>query len=909
MGHLQRRLRHGIIHVVAHPKLTLLIAGVLLAASVVLALSRLRISSDENKLFSDKVKFFREFLEFDDKFPENDALYVVIEAKEPARAIPVSRWTGVADAITAKLRAMPGVVNSVDSRVPSEKMGSQGILFDQAARVRRSFEEFKEFTDLIKLWAEKPSLPLAVLGSTPTERFLSGLSLKLLAEKPKKDLFPFVELLAGSWLSTLNHPDQPLEAGKGLPDFASLDAEDPSRLGYYYVPDETDRSHHLLLVRIHPKVDYTSMTAISESVETIRVAINEAGQAFPEFKIGTTGRPALAADEMRITDRDSRNAEIVALSIVFVVMAFMLRSIWLALAAEMALAVGIGWTFGWATLTLGELNLLSLVFLIALIGIGMDYLVQILAAYRREARRRVRAQAIWARVFRSVGPPINTACLGAAGAFLVAALTDFRGAADLGIIAGGGLLLCLLAGYTVLPALLVLFPPKLQMIDAAERYSGPVAKVAGWRRFIPLAWMAALVAGIPFAVLTQFNPNLLDLQAPNLPSVKLIKKLQTWSAVVLSKDLKQLRDVRAAVQGSPFVGGTESILDAHDNYDWLKAHQRELPAIAWSEPNDVAPVDLKNIAQKARGLADRLDAGAPNSEAAADLRRFEDALVSGDPEKTATRLSAWQAAFIGELRGLVQQMTPPPLDEAKIPYELRSHLVSDDGEYALYILPKEDLWKRDRMEPFIRDVEARVARLPGGLSVTGIAPNIYHSTSSIEKSFYQATAYALALILILVLIDLRNIRQTLVAVSVLALGLPMLVALMGLFGIDWNFANFFGLPILIGAGHEYGVFLVHRYREAAADPRRAWRRWDASDRALLLCAFITSSSFGFFWALGHHRGLRSLGLVMALGTACIYLAAILVVRPLLIRELQRRALLSSATVRGKMTNDEIRIAN
>jgi predicted RND superfamily exporter protein len=121
------------------------------------------------------------------------------------------------------------------------------------------------------------------------------------------------------------------------------------------------------------------------------------------------------------------------------------------------------------------------------------------------------------------------------------------------------------------------------------------------------------------------------------------------------------------------------------------------------------------------------------------------------------------------------------------------------------------------------------------------------------------------------------------SISVLALGLPMLVALMGLFDVDWNFANFFGLPILIGAGHEYGVFLVHRYREAvgSASNRRAWRGWDVTDAALLLCAFVTSSSFGFFFLLAHHRGLKSLGLVMAMGSACIYLASVVVVRPIL----------------------------
>ena len=125
----------------------------------------------------------------------------------------------------------------------------------------------------------------------------------------------------------------------------------------------------------------------------------------------------------------------------------------------------------------------------------------------------------------------------------------------------------------------------------------------------------------------------------------------------------------------------------------------------------------------------------------------------------------------------------------------------------------------------------------------------------------------------------------------------MLVALMGLFHVDWNFANFFALPILIGAGHEYGVFLVHRYRESLRDAHRPWPRWDVADGALALCAFITSSSFAFFYLLARHRGLRSLGLVMALGTACIYLASVVALRPLLkgrlararARNLQRQA--------------------
>jgi len=67
-----------------------------------------------------------------------------------------------------------------------------------------------------------------------------------------------------------------------------------------------------------------------------------------------------------------------------------------------------------------------------------------------------------------------------------------------------------------------------------------------------------------------------------------------------------------------------------------------------------------------------------------------------------------------------------------------------------------------------------------------------------------------------------------------------------------------------------------------------------------LCAYITSTSFGFFWLLAQHRGLKSLGLVMALGIACIYLAALTVLRPLLKWRLQREAKNLQVPVAGRV---------
>jgi hypothetical protein len=382
---------------------------------------------------------------------------------------------------------------------------------------------------------------------------------------------------------------------------------------------------------------------------------------------------------------------------------------------------------------------------------------------------------------------------------------------------------------------------------------------------------------------------LIDLQAPNLESVKLVRTLQTWYAVELSNDLNVLARVRSALVNSPTVASTDSVLNAMDNQAFLDQPGNKLPDIQWAKPAAVEPGQLAVIADKCLALANHFKPLA-GSGPVVDSLQTVGGLLAGTENKPvlAARLTAWQLAFIEQLKGVMESLSPPQLDVSKLPPEMRGHYRSEDGTYALYIYPKNDLWKGADLKAFVRDVEPRVDSVPGAPPANGIAVQVYHSTAGIRSSFIHATLYALALIVVLVYLDMRRVSETLMAISVLALGLPMLIAIMGVLNMQWNFANFFGLPILIGAGHEYGVFLVHRYKESLAFPRHIWRGWDAADRALLLCAFVTSSSFGFFWALGHHEGLRSLGLVMAIGTACIYLAAVCVLEPLLKWKIARK---------------------
>jgi predicted RND superfamily exporter protein len=892
MSWFHRAILRLVLGIVERPRLTLVIAGVAFVAAGTLAATRLTISTDENELFSSHVPFFRNYLDYIGRFHENEAVYIIIEPKQSQPYPPLSRWTAAADAIDAAERRLTNYVDAVESHVDPNSLGESGLLYDDPEDLPAHEKQLADFVPLASLWGQ-PSFGDLVFGRTPVERAISKMGVQ---DPPQTNAAQFTGMFAGQLAATAS-TSSPIQVGGLVPDLIALSAKDPRVLGYSYVADATNPRNHLLLVQVYPHRDFTSLTAISRAVNAIRDAAEAAGAAFPEFDIGVTGRPTLEADQMETTDHDSHVTEAVALCTIFALLILFLRSVWLALASEISLLAGIGWTFGWATLAVGRLNILSIVFLIALIGIGMDYLVQILSRYRQEAARSRKPSVIWVNVFTHVALPINTACAGAAGAFLVATLTDFRGAAELGIIAGGGLFLCLVAGYTVLPALLVLLPPQIPLVPLARRRRehAPRPRAARWRLLLVPLWIIPLLGGLPWIHRTTFDSDLLKLQAQKLPSVKLVDKLQTWSAVVMSKNLESLRPVRDAALKSPLVDYTSSFLNAYDNRTALPGLTAKIPglsSIQWGTPPDVTPVDLTAIAAKARALADKYSAqpGPDFSTAAHALNDLAAALEHpSDPAAVAKRLSLWQSMFVTELKSIVGDLTPPRPDIDAAPAPLRAHLRSDDGYWALYIVPKKNLWDRTDLREFETDIEARVAAVPGAPPVTGIASDIYHSTQSIQASFYTSAAYALTLIFILVLFDLGHIGHTLIAVGVLALGIPVLVELMGYFGIDWNFANFFGLPILIGAGHEYGVFMIHRYREALHDHRRGWTTWDTSDKALLLCALITSSSFGFFFGFAHHQGLKSLGEVMAVGTACIYLATILVVRPILMWLLNRQA--------------------
>lgn len=141
------------------------------------------------------------------------------------------------------------------------------------------------------------------------------------------------------------------------------------------------------------------------------------------------------------------------------------------------------------------------------------------------------------------------------------------------------------------------------------------------------------------------------------------------------------------------------------------------------------------------------------------------------------------------------------------------------------------------------------------------------------------TLYAFVLVSALSLLMLWRLRESLLALLPLVLALAWTIGLMHLFGIRFNLANIWGLPMILGISAEFGLNVMFRYLEGRAYGGPLLAR--STVLGVVLNGLTTIVGFGSL-LIAAHRGIFSLGLLLTIGCAC-GLVASLIVLPIALR--------------------------
>ena len=631
------------------------------------------------------------------------------------------------------------------------------------------------------------------------------------------------------------------------------------------------------------------------AVDRLRELVEETKAEVPGLNVGLTGEPVLENDEMAQSQKDTLVASIASLLICALIFIYGYQETGRPVKATLCLIVGLAYTLAFATLTIGHLNILTITFVPILIGLAIDYGVHLIARYEEELRHGKSEEAALTKAMVFTGQGIFTGGFTTAGAFLAMGLTDFKGIQEMGIICGGGLLVCLVPMMTLLPVLLLRGRQNVldqELGDLAERR----ARIENLWLQRPV-WVSVLTLALCGAAATQlrkvyFDYNLLNMQSAGLPAVVFEKKLidstpkSVLFAAVIATNLEQAMAWEARIKQLPTVSSVDSITgflteDQTRKLATVGEIKRELASICFGAP-DPKPVDipefsrtlyvlsgfagqaLEEVQKEKPALAQQFVA---LKQSILDLRKE---MLRGDDTRLATnslKLAEFQRALFDDLRetfqALQNQDNSAPLRVADLPPALQHRFVGVTGKYLLMVYPKDDVWQRENQKKLIRDLQTIDP------SVTGTPVQLYHYTDLLKNSYIQAAKYSLVAIAILVFLHFRSPLCVILALIPVGIGTLWLGGLMGWRGVPFNPANIMTLPLVIGIGVTNGIHILNRFAEEQTPSILA----RSTGKAVLVSGLTAIAGFGSL-ILAQHRGIRSLGYVMSTGIATCMIAGL-----------------------------------
>ena len=866
------------------PAATVALSVALTVFSVAYTWQHLSYRTSRLDLLNPESDYNRLWIDYINEFGDEDDAVVVVEGPSREHVVPVLEE--VSAVLAREDRLFHAVLHGVDLSQIRAK-GLHYLASDELLGI-------EQFLDSVSPIIDEGNWSRLNLG-----RLLSGMNERLAAAQAQPDLVDpalarfETERLTESLLATITQKGRYQSPWPAMPQsFATL-----SELNAEYLLTK-DGTLGFVLLRLAQ--DDAGFARNSEAVDALRDLIAQVNARHSEVKIGLTGLPVMENDEMRSSETSMYWSSLLSLVGVACLFVAGFGGIRHALLANLVLLIGIAWSFAYLTYAIGHLNILSMSFTVTLIGIGIDYGVYYVARYLQLRATVSSCKEALLETTRGVGPAILTGAITTAISFFAASFTDFTGIAELGTIAGGGILLCAVAELLVLPAVIAL----VDRSGLGMRIPEPL-NVHTWITPLLKRPRLLLASTILFTVVVAmgvehlwYDHNLLNLQAEGLESVELEQKLlsesnqSVWYALSIDDNRDDLLARKEAMLKLPSVERVEEIVSLLPT-----DHKVKQPIIAriqqrqehLDEQPQRIPVDkaeyIGRVLARTQQLMEAMPQGRGSSRTIEQIRDRLRKLLQGDYNQWVSQFQQSMAGdLLSRLHILRSMANPQPPELADLPQSLVQRFVGNHGHHLLKIYGRGNIWDMDALERFVKEVRSVDPR------TTGNPLQAYEASLEMKSSYEQAALYALLVIMVVLLLDLRSVRFAILASLPLGLGVLQTFGLLGILEIPLNPANMIALPLLLGIGVDYGVHIIHEYREQTG----RYRMSPATAVAVLVDGLTTVVGFGSLM-IASHRGLQSLGRVLTLGVSCCMFTSMIMLPALLVLMSRNRRAVEAET--------------
>ena len=818
--------------------------------------ANLGINTDTADMIDENLPFRQAVKDYDRAFPHAvDTLLVVIDGATPDLA------EDAATVLAERLRGDGAIFKSVYQPGGEAFFQRNGLLYLDSEALADLADNLAEVQPLIGKLSQDPSL-----------RGLFGV-LRSALEEPEAEGFDLTAAFDRLNAATV----------------AALE-DRPYHLSWRAVfsgDDEADINDRRAFLVVQPNLDFSDLQPQKQALDAVRGAIDELGlTAAKGLRIRLTGSVALNYAQLDSARAGAELAGPLSFVMVGLILFIGLRSWRLVVSALVTLICGLIWTAGFATLAIGELNLISIAFAVLFISLGAAFSIHMCLRYQELIGQGQGQNEAVTAAGREVGGALFLCAATTAAGFYVFIPTDYTGVSELGLIAGTGMFICLLANFTVLPAMLGILPVAKRAPAAKASRPAGGETLPRYRRAVRIGAVIVALAAIPPVIAARFDFNPLNLHDPTAESVQTLQDLLAeserppWSVDVLAADLAEAEALAERIAALDGVYQTLTIADYVPSDQAEKLAIIEDMAFFMGQPPK-APMAPPDAAQRRASLADfrraleRWPGADPSAgrlagnlarliernDAAALLATIEASLLDGFPER---------------LRRLYMALEPiEPVTFEDLPESLKSREIAADGRVRVQVFPTDDLTDNAALRRFVGTVRSVAP------SAVGSPISILESGDAVVGAFIQALISAVAAVVVLVLVLMRRLIDVVFVVTPLLLAALLTIAASTLFGLPFNFANVIVLPVLFGVGVDSAIHLVYRYRTDPAS--RANILSTSTARGVVFSALTTIAGFGSL-AVSTHRGTASMGELLTIGVVLSMVCTLLVLPALLPRD-------------------------
>ncbi len=791
----------------------------------------IKINTNINQLLSADLIWRQREMAIEKAFPRrNDLLIVVIDGDTPDDA------EDAAATLAGKLAAMPAqfhLVTRPDSIPFFEKNGLLYLSTDELTAVLNNIVQAQPL--------------LGTLASDPSLRGLFS-TLSLILQGVQQGQADYVTL------------DQPITKVADTI-FSALAGKDKPLGWQSMMAGQTAPQGDLRkFIITQPVLNYTALEPGEDASKIIRDEAKNLNLT-PEhgIRIRLTGSVALNDEEFGSVAQGTSQATILSIILVFVILFMALRSFRIIIPILLTLGAGLTITTAFALVTVGSLNLISVAFAVMFVGIAVDFGIQFGVRYRDQHHQEPDHDKAMVRTAEIIALPLLMAAASTSIGFLAFMPTDYRGVAELGLIAGAGMLIAFFLNITLLPALLSLARPPAEPDDIGFHWAAPIDRFLSKYRFKLLAIIAvATIGAVTVATQLRFDFDPLSLKDPHTESVSTLFDLMKdpngspYTIQILSSSLESAQQLADKIQELPEVDHTMTlnsfVPDQQEQKLGIINDANQLLGPTLSPPTTQAPPTMDENLDSLRNVAASLHQIGTQHPSAEMLAKALDQVVERkDPALLQHLQNDLISGMQTRLSALRQSLTAEPIKADTISEDLRGDWISPDGQALIEVYPKGNPRDHKTLVAFT-DAVRKVAPDASGSPIS-----IRESGKTITAAFIHAGIYALLAIALLALLILRRPREVILLIAPLILAGVLTLATIVVIGLSLNFANIIALPLLLSLGVSYAIYFISAWHAGMENLLQS-----SVARAVLFSAATALVAFGSL-SLSSHLGMRSMG--------------------------------------------------